>query len=216
MTPEVQAARALFSPDNQKQIERLADDLELILGGDAPELSSRRLSPEVAARRRGRRAFSLWVGVPVALLFILVAAVFGGWASALQYHDVAEKNERIADQKQEFADQLQRTADTERELRMELEGLRDEQREILVRQFEVVTGLEESNNYATALTLIKLLTPFIDAAAAEDPAIGTEFAAVRTQLFLGLAVDVYGEQFDLDPLRRALLSADKAATSDQP
>ena len=40
VAPEVQAARALFSPDNQKQIERLADDLELILGGDAPGHSS--------------------------------------------------------------------------------------------------------------------------------------------------------------------------------
>ncbi len=190
MPPEVQAARALFSPDNQRQIERLADDLELILGGEAPEPSSR-LSPEVAARRRSRRAFSLWVGVPVAVLFILVAAVFGGWASALQYHNVAE-NERIWAEEQEA-------------LGIELQEWKDRHRRLVGETAERAFDLSAQGKYEGAMLFLELFNTTAEAMRAESPELYAKFDKARRATLVALIGHLYEQDIDLSSLDRALL-----------
>lgn len=191
MAPEVQAARALFSPDNQRQIERLADDLELILGGEAPEPSSRRLSPDLAARRRSRRAFSLWIGVPVAVLFILVAAVFGGWASALQYHNVAE-NERTWAQEQEA-------------LRIELQAWKDRHRQIVGETAALAFDLGAEGKYAEAMLFFEVFNTTAEALRSESPELYAEFDKARRATLVRLIGHLYEQDVDLTSLDRVLL-----------
>ncbi len=189
LAPEVRAARTLLAPDVQQQIAQLAEGIEATLLGNQPAQLNR--------KRRWRRGISLWIGIPLAGVISLVLVGSTGWAGAVRYYDIAEKNKLIAEQQGELAA-------AERELRKELEARDEQLRQIATAELEAVAGLLETGRYDRALALLDLYADITATLADRDGELATRLRQQRIDTFVSLISDAYGSDVDVSGVRTAL------------
>ncbi len=189
LAPEVRAARTLLAPDVQEQIAQLAEGIEATLSGNQPA--------QLSTKRRWRRGISLWIGIPLAGVISLVLVGSTGWASAIRYYDIAEKNKLIAEQQGELAL-------AERELRKELEARDDQLRQIATVHLEVVAGLLGTSRYDEALALLDLFADITASLADRDAELVARLRQQRIDTIVSLISDAYGSDVDLSGVRTAL------------
>ena len=189
LAPEVRAARTLLAPDVQQQIAQLAEGIEATLSGNQPAQLNR--------KRRWRRGISLWIGIPLAGVISLVLVGSTGWASAVRYYDIAQKNRLIAEQQGELAA-------TERDRREEIEAWQERVDRVITSQLELVAGLLETGRYDRALALLDTSSEIAAAVAGRDGELATRLRQERMDTIVSLISAAYGSDVDLSGVRTAL------------
>lgn len=197
LAPEIRAARMLLSPSAQEEISQLAEDMEVTLSGNQP-------TSRATHSQHGRRGLALWVAVSIGGIISLVLAGSTGWASALKYHSIAEKNIMIADQEQQMATYFENQAATERKLREDLQ-VRDEQlKSIATLQLEYIADFNKSGHYAKAISRIDLYTEITDALDDHGGDLIKRVRQQRVETILAVIADVHGSDADLSGVRTEL------------
>ena len=189
LAPEVRAARTLLAPDVQQQIAQLAEGIEATLSGNQPA--------QLTRERRWRRGISLWIGIPLAGVISLVLVGSTGWAGAVRYYDIAEKNRLIAEQQGELAA-------AERDRREEIEAWQERAGRVMMSQLEVVADLLETGRYDRALALLDTSSEIATAVAGRDGELATRLRQQRMDTIVSLISDAYGSDVDLSSVRTAL------------
>ena len=189
IAPEVRAARRLLEPDVQQQIAQLADGLEATLQGNQPARPTR--------KRRRHRGISLWIGIPLAGLVSVAINSSAGWAGAVRYHSIAEKNILIAQQQGELAV-------AERNRREEIEAWQERVGRVMTSQLEVVAGLLKTGRYDRALALLDTSSEIAAAVEGRDGELATRLRQQRMDTIMSLISDAYGSDVDLSGVRNAL------------
>ncbi len=203
LAPEVRAARRLLEPDVQQQIAQLADGIEATLHGNQPA----RPTP-----KRGRhRGISLWIGIPLAGLVSVAIVSSAGWAGAVRYHSIAEKNILIAQQQGELAA-------AERSRREEIEAWQERVGRVMLAQLEVVAGLLETGRYDRALALLDTSSEIATAVEGRDGELATRLRQQRMETIMSLIAETYTSNVDLSSVRSALqqLTDSEIAGQDAP
>lgn len=196
LPPEVRAARTLLAPDVQEQIAQLAEGIEATLAGNQP--------PRPAQQRRRHRGISLWIGIPLAGLVSIAIVSSAGWAAAVRYYDIAEKNGLIADQQKELAAEFEYQAAMEREQRSQLEARDEQLRQIATAELEAVAGLLETGRYDQALALLDLYADITAGLADRYGELATRLRQQRIDTIVFLVSDAYGSDVDVSGVRTAL------------
>ncbi len=188
-SPEVRAARTLLAPDVQQQIVQLAEGIEATLAGNQPARPTR--------QRRRRRGISLWIGIPLAGLVSVVIVSSAGWAGAVRYHGIAEKNRLIAQQQEDLAA-------AERQQRTELEAWQERVKWVIISQLEVAAETKRTGRYDQALGLLEMFSEIATAVVGRDGELATRLRQERIDTIVSLISDAYGSDVDLSGVRTAL------------
>ncbi len=196
LAPEVRAARTLLAPDVQQQIAQLAEGIEATLLGNQPA--------QLTRKRRWRRGISLWIGIPLAGVISLVLVGSTGWAGAVRYYDISEKNRLIAEQQGQLAAEFEHQAAIEREVRSQLEARDEQLRQIATAHLEAVAGLLGTGRYDQALTLLDLFADITASLADRDAELVARLRQQRIDTIVSLTSDAYGSDVDLSGVRTAL------------
>lgn len=196
LAPEIRAARMLLSPASQEEISQLAEDMEVTLSGNQPA--------RAAHSQHGRRGIALWVAVSIGGIISLVLAGSTGWASALKYHSIAEKNIMIADQEQQMATYFENQAATERKLREDLQARDEQLKYIATLQLEYIADFNKSGHYAKAISRIDLYTEITDALDDRGGDLIERINQQRVETILAVIADVHGSEADLSGVRTEL------------
>ena len=189
LAPEVRAARTLLAPDVQQQIAQLAEGIEATLLGNQPA--------QLTRQRRWRRGISLWIGIPLAGLVSLVIVSSAGWAGAVRYYDIAEKNRLVAEQQGELAA-------AERNRREELEAWQERVDRAITSQLEVAAEDKRNGRYDQALGLLDMFSEIATAVVGRDGELATRLRQERIDTIVSLISDAYGSDVDLSGVRTAL------------
>ena len=197
LAPEVRAARTLLAPDVQQQIAQLAEGIEATLAGNQPAHPTR--------KRRRHRGISLWIGIPLAGLASLAIVSSAGWAAAVRYYDVAEKNRLIADRQKELAA-------AEREQRKELEAWQERVNRVITSQLEVAVQIRRTGRYDQALGLLDTFSEIATAVADRDGELAARLRQERIDTIVTLISDAYGSDVDLGGVRTALQQLPESAS----
>ncbi|MCH8822805.1 MAG: hypothetical protein IH984_04780 [Planctomycetes bacterium] len=196
LAPEIRAARMLLSPASQEEISQLAEDMEVTLSGNQPA--------RAAHSQHGRRGIALWLAVSIGGIISLVLAGSTGWASAIKYHSIAEKNIMIADQEQQMAAYFENQAATERKLREDLQ-VRDERLKYIANsQLKIIAGLRKSGHYAKAISMIDLLTEITVALDNREGDLIERISQERIEMIIAVITDVHDSEADLSGVRTEL------------
>lgn len=203
LAPEVRAARTLLAPDVQQQIAQLAEGIEATLSGNQPA--------QLTRKRRWRRGISLWIGIPLAGVISLVLVGSTGWASAVRYYDIAEKNRLIAEQQGELAA-------AERGMRKELEAWQERVDRAITSQLEVAAEDKRTGRYDQALGLLDMFSEIATAVGGRDGELATRLRQERMDTIVSLISDAYGSDVDVSGVRTALqqLTESEIAGRDAP
>ncbi len=203
LAPEVRAARTLLAPDVQQQIAQLAEGIEATLSGNQPAQLNR--------KRRWRRGISLWIGIPLAGVISLVLVGSTGWAGAVRYYEIAEKNRLIAEQQGELAS-------AERGMRKELEAWQERVDRAITSQLEVAAEDKRTGRYDQALGLLDMFSEIATAVGGRDGELATRLRQERMDTIVSLISDAYGSDVDLSGVRTALqqLTESEIAGRDAP
>lgn len=196
LTPEIRAARMLLSPSAQEEISQLAEDIELALLGNQPT--------RAAHSRPVRRGFALWVAVSLGGIIALALAGSSGWASALKFHSIAEKNILIADQEQQLATYFENQAATERKLREDLQARDEQLKYIVTSQLEIIADLSKNSKYAKVFSKIDLLNEISDALDVHGGELSERIRQQRVETLLAVIADVHGSEVDFSGVRTEL------------
>ena len=196
LAPEVRAVRTLLAPDVQQQIAQLAEGVEATLAGSQPARPTR--------QRRRRRGISLWIGIPLAGLVSVAIVSSAGWAGAVRYHGIAEKNRLIAQQQGELAAEFEHQAAMEREVRSQLEARDEQLRQVATAELEAVAGLLETGRYNRALALLDLYADITAGLADRDSELAARLRQERIETIMSLISDAFGSDVDLSGVRTAL------------
>lgn len=196
LTPEIRAARMLLSPSAQEEISQLAEDIELTLLGNQPT--------RAAHSRPVRRGFALWVAVSLGGIIALALAGSSGWASALKFHSIAEKNILIADQEQQLATYFENQAATERKLREDLQARDEQLKYIVTSQLEIIADLSKNSKYAKVFSKIDLLNEISDALDVHGGELSERIRQQRVETLLAVIADVHGSEVDFSGVRTEL------------
>ena len=189
LAPEVRAARTLLDPDVQLQIAQLAEGIEASLSGNQQVHPTR--------KRRRRRGISLWIGIPIAGLVSVLLVSSAGWAGAIRYHDLAQKNKLIAQQQEDLAA-------TERELRKELEAWQERVDRVITSRLEVAAKNKRAGRYDQALALLDMSSEIATAVVGRDAEFATRLRQERIDTIVSLISDAYGSDVDVSGVRTAL------------
>lgn len=189
LAPEVRAARTLLAPDVQQQIAQLAEGIEATLLGNQPGQLNR--------KRRWRRGISLWIGIPLAGLVSVVIVSSAGWAGAVRYYEIAEKNKLIAEQQGELAA-------AERDRREDLEVWQQSVNRVMTSQLEVAAELKRTGRYDQALGLLDMFSEIATAVVGRDGEFATRLRQQRIDTIVSLISDAYGSDVDVSGVRTAL------------
>lgn len=203
LAPEVRAARTLLAPDVQQQIAQLAEGIEATLLGNQPAQSTR--------QRRWRRGISLWIGIPLAGLVSVLIVSSAGWAGAIRYHDIAEKNRLIAEQQGQLAA-------AERNRREEIEVWQQSVGRFMMSQLDVAVEIKKTGRYDQALGLLDMFSGIATAVGGRDGELATRLRQERMDTIVSLISDAYGSDVDLSGVRTALqqLTESEIAGRDAP
>lgn len=196
LTPEIRAARMLLSPSAQEEISQLAEDIELTLLGNQPT--------RAAHSRPVRRGLALWVAVSLGGIIALALAGSSGWASALNFHSIAEKNILIADQEQQLATYFENQAATERKLREDLQARDEQLKYIVTSQLEIIADLSKNSKYAKVFSKIDLLNEISDALDVHGGELSERIRQQRVETLLAVIADVHGSEVDFSGVRTEL------------
>ncbi len=203
LAPEVRAARTLLAPDVQQQIAQLAEGIEATLSGNQPA--------QLTRKRRWRRGISLWIGIPLAGLVSVVIVSSAGWAGAVRYYEIAEKNRLIAEQQGELAS-------AERGMRKELEAWQERVDRAITSQLEVAAEDKRTGRYDQALGLLDMFSEIATAVGGRDGELATRLRQERIDTIVSLISDAYGSDVDVSGVRTALqqLTESEIAGRDAP
>ena len=203
LAPEVRAAQTLLAPDVQQQIAQLAEGIEATLSGNQPA--------QLTRERRWRRGISLWIGIPLAGLVSVLVVSSAGWAGAVRYYDIAEKNRLIAEQQGELAA-------AERNRREEIEAWQERVDRVITSQLEVAAEDKRSGRYDQALGLLDMFSEIAAAVGGRDGELATRLRQERIDTIVSLISAAYGSDVDLSGVRTALqqLSDSEIAGRDAP
>ena len=205
LAPEIRAARMLLSPSSQEEISQLAEDMEVTLSGNQLTRAAR--------SQHGRRGIALWLAVSIGGIISLVLAGSTGWASALKYHSIAEKNILIADQEQQMATYFENQAATERKLREDLQARDEQLKSIVTSQLAIIADLNMNTHYAKAIGLIDLFTEIAQTLADSRSDLVERINQQRVETILAVIADVHGSEVDLNGVRTELEKLSNIDTS---
>ena len=189
LAPEVRAARTLLAPDVQQQITQLAEGIEASLSGNQPARPTR--------QRRRRRGISLWIGIPIARLVSVLLVSSAGWAGAVRYHGIAEKNRLIAQQQEDLAA-------AERQQRTELEAWQERVKLIITTQLQVAAESKRTGRYDQALAVLDISSEIATAIVGQDGELATRLRQERIDTIVSLISDAYDSDVDLSGVWTAL------------
>lgn len=196
LAPEIRAARMLLSPSAQEDIAHLAEGIEVTLSGNMPT--------RAAHSQRKRRGLVLWVTVLLGGTIVLALAGSSGWASALKYHSIAEKNAVIADQEKQLAFYYENQAEIERKLREDLQARDEQLKYITTSQLEIIADLSKKGHYAKAISQIDILTEVAEALDERNGGLIERISQLRDETILAVITDIHGSEVDLSGVRTEL------------
>jgi len=187
----------------QQQIAQLAEGIEATLSGNQPA--------QLTRERRWRRGISLWIGIPLAGVISLVLVGSTGWAGAVRYYDIAQKNRLIAEQQGDLAA-------AERNRRKDLEVWQESVGRVMMSQLEIAAEDKRTGRYDQALGLLDMFSEIATAVSGRDGELATRLRQQRIDTIVSLISDAYGSDVDLSGVRTALqqLTESEIAGRDAP